>query len=278
MTNRNPSVCVVVPVHNRAKTTLRFLRYFTKSSYKNYKIVIVDDGSTDDTSKLVKAKYPQVVMLKGKGDLWWAGATNRGVRYALRNKFTHVLTINDDAIVDKNYLRTLVDCAKKKPNAIIGSLILQENKKKIWALGLTLDFSKFYFGRLNFYNKSTKSVLKKIKNPYHVNSLTGDGTLIPTEIFKTVGLYDEKNFPQYVSDVEFTVRAGKRGFSSFVCLGARLINIRPTNPAFKNKSAYFLNKKSTFYWKTILYSYLVYAPLKYKLNFFKLIYFVLRDY
>ena len=46
-----PNICVVVVVKNRIEFTKRFLNAFKKSTYKNYEIVLVDDGSTDGTEE-----------------------------------------------------------------------------------------------------------------------------------------------------------------------------------------------------------------------------------
>src|SRR5262245_43379861 len=95
----NPSVAVVVPVHGRLPLTLRFIDSFRRVHYPHYRIVIVDDGSPDGTATTLAREHPDVVVLRGNGNLWWAGATNRGVRYALGQGFDYVLTVNNDAIV-----------------------------------------------------------------------------------------------------------------------------------------------------------------------------------
>ena len=97
----NPNICVVVPVRNRIELTKRFLEAFFKSTYKCFTMVIVDDASTDSTVEYITKKYPEVVLLHGDGNLWWTGATNMGVKYAIENNYDYVLTINNDSVVEK---------------------------------------------------------------------------------------------------------------------------------------------------------------------------------
>src|SRR5262245_56876861 len=99
-----PSVAVVVPVHGRLPLTVRFLESFRRVSYPRRQVVVVDDGSPDDTSGRLARDFPEVKVLRGNGKLWWAGATNRGVRYALRHGFDYVLTANNDAVCHPDFL------------------------------------------------------------------------------------------------------------------------------------------------------------------------------
>ena len=81
----NPAVAVVVPVHGRLPLTLRFLDSFQRLDYAPYEMIVVDDASPDDTASRLARDHPEVTVLHGSGNLWWTGATNLGVRYALRH-------------------------------------------------------------------------------------------------------------------------------------------------------------------------------------------------
>src|SRR6516164_5363299 len=94
-----PKVALVVPVHNKIALTIRFLESLRAVSYPKYSVIVVDDGSQDGTSRIVELRFPEVIVLKGHGNLWWSGATNLGVRYALKHGYDYVLTINNDSRV-----------------------------------------------------------------------------------------------------------------------------------------------------------------------------------
>src|SRR4051794_27428093 len=102
-----PSVAVVVPVHGRWPLTARFLESFRRVAYGRYQVVVVDDGSPDDTPERLATDFPEVTVLRGDGRLWWAGATNRGVRHALKRGFHYVLTVNNDVTVHPDFLGRL---------------------------------------------------------------------------------------------------------------------------------------------------------------------------
>src|SRR5258708_4234594 len=115
-----PRVAVVVPVYNNIRRTLRFLDSFTRVRHRYYQMIVVDDGSTDGTRMQLAAHHPSVLVLTGTGDLWWSGATNLGVRFALDNDFDYVLTINNDSIVAPDFLGRLLETAAAHPRSIVG--------------------------------------------------------------------------------------------------------------------------------------------------------------
>ena len=118
-TKRNaPKVYLVVPVFNRVEKTMEFLASVKKLSYDKIITIIVDDGSTDGTERKIKDRYPEVIILKGTGSLWWAGSTNLGVKYALDHgrDGDYVYTINNDTVLSAETLDCLVDSAQKNPH------------------------------------------------------------------------------------------------------------------------------------------------------------------
>jgi GT2 family glycosyltransferase len=72
-------------------------------------VVIVDDGSPDDTAAHLATHYPDVHVVPGDGTLWWGEATNIGCEYAVeRGARTLILLNNDNVALSRNLLRELV--------------------------------------------------------------------------------------------------------------------------------------------------------------------------
>ena len=279
-----PRVCVVVPVFNRLELTKQFLGYFLQSTYKNYQIVIVDDGSTDGTSEYLQDNHPEVKVLSGDGNLWWTGATNKGVEYALQNDFDYVLTINQDAVVQPDYLQKFVDCAVAKPDAIWGNVILDEHTGKVWAFGVTPKWAygitprqpKHSLFEHNFWQQDLEDVLQKIEQPYAVDALNGDGVLIPTNVYKQIGLYNFEWTPQYHADTEFCLRAKRAGIEIYICTSARITNEDVTTRKFSPIERVF-SYRSALHWRPVFKLYWSYAPLLMKPFFFWVyLYYILR--
>lgn len=209
------SLYLVIPVHNRLNTTRQCLECLKKQTYSKFNIIVIDDGSSDGTSDMIRAEFPDVVLLKGDGNLWWTGATNKGCRYALDHGAQLIVTLNDDVIVGEDYLGKLVEAHQQRPNALIGSLNLsQEKPPRLLYAGIesfnpwTAKYKKR--GRLlQVYNDEFSGLL-------HTYNLPGRGVLIPRVVFDKIGFFDEKYFKHYAADYDFSLRASCVGFPLLV--------------------------------------------------------------
>ena len=125
-------IWICIPVFNNIKYTIDCLESLEKQTYGDYKIIVCDDGSTDNTTEIIKEKFSGVILLKGDGNLWWAGAINECLKYALYHgkKNDYILLLNNDLVVKENYLENLVKSAK--PGKVLGSIAVNvENENEI---------------------------------------------------------------------------------------------------------------------------------------------------
>lgn len=162
------------------------------------------------------------MVLRGDGSLWWTGATNLGIRYAQgrwpAQEDNFILTLNDDTEVGPNYLETLLAAYEVNKPCIVGSVSVDVNNHK-WLLyagtGMNLwlphstDWAKTRYG-------NDVENLRSHARYLNSESLPGRGMLIPQEVFKKIGLFDEQRFRHYMSDIDFTVSARKVGFQTIV--------------------------------------------------------------
>jgi N-acetylglucosaminyl-diphospho-decaprenol L-rhamnosyltransferase len=208
-------IYVVVPVFNRKNLTQRFLYCMSKQTFRNFEIIVVNDGSTDGTAEMVAEQFRQAQLLRGDGNLWWTGAINLGIRHAMAqaSEDDAILVINDDLEVDSDYLGSLDKLWHSMPKTLIGSVIVDiKNPDIIFDGGRIVNWWTAKFRILN----SQKKLLEFEKNHYvDVSLLTGWGTLIPIQVFQEIGLYDDQHFQQ-CGDTELPVRAKNIGYRLIV--------------------------------------------------------------
>lgn len=214
-------IFIVIPVFNRKEFTRNCLTSLCNQTYKDYKIIVVDDGSTDGTSDMITSEFPQVHILNGDGNLWWAGATNKGIEYILKSygckQDDYVLTLNNDLEVAENYLETFIEKTSVYQKAILGSVSVNIKKPDgMNFCGISWnEFTGNYYLKAKDYNCSYHNLLQKSK-VIDSDMLPGRGTLIPLMVFSEIGMYDSKNFPQYAADEDFSLRARKKGWQLLI--------------------------------------------------------------
>lgn len=278
------SVAVVVPVRNRAEKTLRFMAAFRQQSYLHHRLFVVDSASSDGTPDLVRAMYPDVVVLQATRDDFWTGATNLGIRTAVAAGFDYVLTINDDCVVLQDFLEKLVAVAERFQQPILGCRIdFLADPGRVWAIGARHNWGTAVLFGLNYYYQRSDDLPPLVCDAWilPVESMPGNGVLIASKIFGKVGYYDEVNAPHYHADTEFMLRARTLGFVPMVTTQAIIYNdaalehpgasaaphplrdaLRPRRLLSASRNFWWMlsNKKSHYYLKPHLFIIMRYAP------------------
>ncbi len=204
-------IYIVTPVFNRKEFTRNYLKALSKQTFNEFKIIIVDDGSTDGTPERVEKEFPDVILLREKGNLWWAEATNVGARYAIEQDADYIMTLNDDTVPTKNYIEHMIHWSKKKPDALLGAAAVDIESGLMVYGGEYLSWKD---------GDKTKKLLDTIpvdkrKGLHRVNFFPGRGLLIPRKVFDEIGFYDSKNFPQTIADNDFTIRADSADYEIY---------------------------------------------------------------
>jgi len=284
------SLAIVYPVFNGLQYTqngLHSLFSLQKIDTQNAKIhvVIVDDGSTDGTYEWIKNNYPQVHLLKGKGNLWWSGGINMAVRYAIDQlECDYIVWWNNDILAKADYFSVLITLLKHDDiNTIIGSKIYHAHlKNTIWSMGGLFDPKS---GRKSMIGSAETDSLM-YEEITECDWLPGMGTITHKSVYERIGMLDAENFPQYHGDSDFTFRAKKVGYKIIVNPALKIFNDtlhsgirhressrRLIQSLFSIKSNYNIGKDYLFYKKhsesILAYSILIVKYSKYIGGFFK---------
>jgi GT2 family glycosyltransferase len=213
-------IYVIIPVYNRIHLTIKCLKSLElQLGGEELEIIVVDDGSTDQTSTILKKKFPKIKILNGNGSLYWCGAVSLGIEYCLKigKKDDWILLVNNDVELSDNTILNLINMLKNhNRKAIAGAISLSaQDKKTIIKSGTVV---KSWFWNITEHLYQSKEI-NQIKNydPKKVNFLTGRCLLHPIEIFRDIGNYDSVIFRHYGADDEFSMRAKKFGYEVFLC-------------------------------------------------------------
>lgn len=208
---------VIIPVYNRRAITLHCLELLGKQVDAEFRITVVDDGSSDGTSEAIRDQFPEVDLLQGDGSLWWGGATNLGVRHALKRHkpAPYILLLNDDLEFDADYLAHMERCAVDHPGCLIGSLaVYYDDRERVFWCGRAASRRQCRYGYVRRDSLSGCVPAERIP---------GRGMLIPRDVFECVGLLDDKTFPQHACDFDFSLRARKAGYQLLCCCDTSVV-------------------------------------------------------
>lgn len=203
------SVAIVVLNWNGIDDTLLCLESLLSQTYKLFKIIVIDNGSIDNSKTILK-KYQQkhsdkIEVIYNPTNLGFAGGVNTGIKWSLQQDFEYVALFNNDAIADKSWLQSLVESAQPTEVGITTGLLLHENGKTIDSSGDWLSTWGLAFPR----NRGDKSSQAPAAGP--VFGATGGASLYKTALFKDIGLFDE-DFFAYYEDADVSFRAQLAGW------------------------------------------------------------------
>jgi GT2 family glycosyltransferase len=203
-----PFVTAVVPVYNHKEDTREFLESLRHATYPNMRVIIIDDGSTDGTEEMILQEYPEVMLVKGDGNLFWTGGANKGIETATKMGADYILWIDNDTVVDPDFLTYLVGTAESNPKSIVvPKVYYYHDREKIQQAGWEKAHGKHSFTRTGDGELDRGQYDSQRDIPCATM-----GALIRTSLFQKLGMLDFKNMPQYGSDEDFTLRATKRGY------------------------------------------------------------------
>ena len=206
-------VAIVVLNWDGAKIIGKCLDSLAKQSYKSYKIIVVDNGSTDN-SKEVLVKYQnnladKIHVIYNHKNSGFAGGVNIGIKYATANNFDAVALFNNDATADEGWLFALVNILSNHEDVGISTgLLLHDDRKTIDSTG---DWYSVW--GLAFPRSRDKEASNAPKSGY-VFGATGGASLYRIEMLKDVGLFDE-DFFAYYEDVDLSFRAQLKGWKVY---------------------------------------------------------------
>jgi GT2 family glycosyltransferase len=191
-------VHILLPVYNRRAVTEKFIECLCAQSYRNYHLLLIDDGSTDGTSEMVSERINNLTVLRGVGDWWWAGSLQQGIEWLKRNAADDdvVLFINDDVTFGPEFLMKAVELLQGYRGMLLPQ-VLNTRSGCIEESGVEADLRKLTF--------------KTASSPERINCLPTRGLFMYLSVIKQVGDFFPRLLPHYLSDYEYTIRAYRMG-------------------------------------------------------------------
>ena len=203
-------VTVIVLNWNQCRDTLACLASLARVDYPALDVLVVDNGSANDSVRVIRERFPHVTVLESGRNLGFTGGNNVGMSWALGKGADFVLLLNNDTEVASDFLKFLMEAMECDPRiGMAGSTICySEQPQVIWSVGGSIDW---HTGQTCMLGIGGSDMGQFGTEPRDVDFLTGCVLLVKAAVLKQVGLLDDRFFAYY-EDAEWCWRARRAGF------------------------------------------------------------------
>jgi GT2 family glycosyltransferase len=210
-----PSVVCIVLNWNGWKDTVDCLNALKRCTYEQLSVVVVDNGSTNDSIERIRAAHPDSTVLASETNLGFAGGNNIGIRHALAQGVDFVWLLNNDTQPDPGALSALIEKAvsDRRIGAVASICYYADDPSQVEAWGGAHVNLWIGYGRNS----------REPRPDRWFHALNGTSLLIAREALNDVGLLDEIFF-LYWEDTEFCLRLRKKGWRLAAAADSRVLH------------------------------------------------------
>lgn len=206
-------VTVVLLIWNEWHHTSVCLSSLQKLDYSNFDVVVIDNGSTDDSAARIRETFPWAKLIENRKNLGFAGGCNVGIKYAQQQGSDFIWLLNNDTRVDPGALRAMVEKAQTNLRiGAVGSVIYfmdEPTRLQCWGGGCL----KFWLGKSGHY-------LKEVADD-KIEFITGCSLLLSRAAIDEIGALDE-GFFMYWEDADICFRLRRAGWLLAVAANSKL--------------------------------------------------------
>jgi GT2 family glycosyltransferase len=214
MDNREmKNIAVVIPNLNGLNDLKCVFESISNQSYKNYKVILVDNGSLDDSVAFTKDSYPEHIVISLDRNYGFSAAVNKGIAFALESlKSDVILLLNNDIELTPDFFEEAIKTFIRVPDAgfIAVKMMNYFNRDKIDDTG---DFIKAYGGS-PFARGHSETDNGQYDKPEYIFGACAGAAFYKSELFVNAGMFDE-DFFAYYEDIDLSFRFQLYGYKCF---------------------------------------------------------------
>jgi len=203
---------------------------FDQTKDISFEVIVIDNASSDDSVKMVKSEFPQIILIENNENRGFAAANNQGIQIA---KGRYILLLNSDTIVlDGAIQKNLVFADQHPDAAVVGCKVLNPDKSlqptcfmypSLLNLFLSSTYLYKFFPRSRFLGRERMTWWDR-NDIREVEVVTGCFMLVKKETIEKVGMMDESFF-MYAEETDWCYRFKKAGWKLFFTPNAQIIHL-----------------------------------------------------
>ncbi len=206
----HPKVFTIILNWNGKEDTIECLASLQSLNYPNHEIIVVDNGSTDDSVSVLRAQYPDITIIENVRNLGFSEGNNVGLKYAYENDADYFLILNNDTVVDPDVLGALVRIAEKDDciGFVTGKVYFYDKPNQFQAAGKH-SHPIFLVGHQVGWGEIDHGQYDQIKEYEFVD---GVFFLVRRQAYEETGGFDP-NFFLYWDEADWCVRVRRAGYN-----------------------------------------------------------------
>jgi len=249
-TNKSPEVYFIVINWNQYALTRDCLVSLQDQDYKDFQVIIVDNGSTDGSVDRLENEFDNFFYIKLPENIGYSPGNNAGIEYALSKGADYIFLLNNDTIVDRQMLSLLMRVSESSDEiGIVGpTMYFSEPQDKIWAGENVIDWKKANIIRKEMGEQQKFEILSQ-NPPVEVDYIDTCAILIKNNVFSHIGEMDGKYFINF-DDLDLNVRSQRAGFKIVYVPAARMWHRVSSSMGFASPATtYYMTRNSLlFFW------------------------------
>ncbi|WKA47178.1 glycosyltransferase family 2 protein [Geobacillus zalihae] len=226
-------ISIIIVNYNTPKLTVEAIESILKSKTKySYEIIVVDNHSSDDSVRILKGKFPNIVVIENKQNVGFSKANNQAIKLS---KGRYILLLNSDTIVREDTIEKMIEFMdKNKKVGASGCKVILPNGELDWAChrGFPTPEASFYylvglarlFPRSRRFNQYHLGYMN-LNEPHPIDCLVGAFMMVRREVIEQVGLLDEEFF-MYGEDIDWCYRIKQAGWEIYYCPFTSIIHYK----------------------------------------------------
>ena len=209
------TVTVIIPNYNGMKFLEPCFGALKAQTYRNFKILVVDNGSSDGSVEWLKEHQIDTIFLPE--NTGFSGAVNIGIKAA---DTPYVILLNNDTKADEYYVAEMVKAIERSPKIFsVSSRMIQ-----MYHPDLMDDAGDMYCILGWAYQRGIGQSVKKYGRSRRVFSACAGAAIYRREVFEQIGYFDEMHFA-YLEDLDVGYRARIYGYDNVYCPAAVVYHV-----------------------------------------------------
>lgn len=242
LSNNSAQVVVVIVNWEKPGDTIQCIRSVMDSEFSDFQIVVIDNGSNDDSVDKISRSSPEITLLSLPENLGFAGGYNFGIEYAQKSAAPFYFLLNNDTVLDKRAIGALINSPW---DIAVPKITYYENPDMIWAAGARWRPFPPTIKMIGYRKKD----IKTYNISHQLDYATGCALMVKKQVFETVPGFDPL-YVNYMEDYDFSYRVREAGYTMGYVPEAKVqhkvsLSLGPSSP----QRWYFIGRNTVLFYR-----------------------------